>query len=233
MFGKVLNFAGELSESKFIPGDSFKQIVEGEVIVAQHKNQSPFNFAPQCAHWFSSNHLPKTRDFSDGFNRRWLFLEWTKKVDSHKVIPDLDKIILEHEREAIIAWAVLGYQRLRENGGFTLPTSHLALIDQMAIDNNSVRYFLAACPRLVVGKNRMKPGTDQTVSATELHSEYWQFCLTTSTSHRVSTNGFMKMMKELQSVFDFRERVQQTKSGHMETVYDWIVIQNGPKNAAT
>lgn len=221
LFGKVLNFAGELSESKNIPGDIFKQVIEGEEIMAQHKNGHPFQFKPLCAHWFNSNHLPKTKDYSDGFNRRWLFLEWNHRVPDDKKIPDLDKIILHHEREAIIAWAVLGYERLVRHGQFTLPASHLALADQMAMDNNSVRYFLQACPRIVVGREKV-PNAEH--SATDLHGEYWQFCLTTSTAQRVSLPSFMKMMKELQPVFNFRERLRQTKSGHPETIYEGIAL---------
>lgn len=224
MFGKVLNFAGELSESKNIPGDIFKQIIEGEEISGQHKNQQPFTFRPLCAQWFSSNHLPKTRDFSDGFNRRWLFLEWKKRVPLDKIIPDLDKIILEHEREAIVAWAVEGWHRLKEQGQYTLPTSHLALIDQMAMDNNSVRYFLQACPGLLIGKDRMIEGRPTSVSATDLHGEYWKFCLNTNTNLRVGLNNFVKMMNELQPNFRFTERiVRDEKSGHTEVWYDNVM----------
>src|SRR5690606_30888593 len=70
MFGKVVNFAGELSEDKYIPGDKFKSVVVGEAIHGQFKNCQPFEFKPVCAQWFSSNHLPRTRDTSKGFSRR-------------------------------------------------------------------------------------------------------------------------------------------------------------------
>lgn len=220
LFGKVLNFAGELSENQNIPGAAFKEIIEGTEITAQHKNQNPFEFTPTCAHWFSSNYLPKTRDSSDGFNRRWLIFEWTKRVPEHKRIPELDRIILEFETEAIVAWAIQGFERAKKNEGYTLPASHYALVEQMGQSNNSVRYFLMTSPRVVVGKLR----TDEKVSTTTLHNEYWQFCLGTGTSHRVSLGNFQKMMKELAPTMGFSEEVVTGPKGHMEIYYNGIGI---------
>lgn len=225
MFGKVMNFAGELSESKNIPGHSFKEIVVGETIQAQHKNQSPFQFKPTCAQWFSSNHLPKTKDFSDGFNRRWLFLEWAKRVPEHKRIPELAQIILEHEREAIVAWAVQGYARLKEQGSYTLPTSHLALVDQMAADNNSARAFLTRTARVVVGLEKTKDEID----AATLHGEYWQYCIAAGVSNRASLPAFIKLMKELEGTMHFKIIQRSTTNGHIEVIFQGIGYAEGVK----
>jgi putative DNA primase/helicase len=50
MAGKLINFAGEISENKYIAGDRFKEIVEGATITAQHKGQQLFRFQPTAAH---------------------------------------------------------------------------------------------------------------------------------------------------------------------------------------
>ncbi len=88
--------------------------MSGEVIEAQEKNKPMFNFRPRAAHWFASNHTPKSQDSSDGFTRRWLFLVFTKAFpkDARK-INDYDKIVVAEEREAIAAWAVHHMNRLR------------------------------------------------------------------------------------------------------------------------
>ncbi len=225
MFGKVLNFAGELSESKNIPGEIFKQIVEGEQITGQYKNQNPFQFRPTCAQVFNSNHLPKTRDSSDGFNRRWLIIEWNKRIDANKKIVDLAQIVLEYEKEAIVAWAVEGFKRLKANRDYTLPSSHLACIDQMASDNNTVRYFLLHCPRLMMGRGRLeelKSGTKTT--ATTLHGEYWSFCIGIGIAQRASLVLFQKQMKELAPVFGYEEAVETNSSGTQEICYQWLTL---------
>lgn len=221
MYGKVINFAGELSEDKRIPGDVFKQIVEGEQITGQHKNEHPFQFRPSCAHWFNSNHLPKTRDSSDGFNRRWLIIEWNKRVPQDKRVPDLAQVILEYEKEAIVAWAVEGFKRLKKNRDYTLPTSHMACIDQMANDNNSVRYFLTVSPRIQIDRSR----TDKTtVSSVALHGEYWSFCIGIGIAQRASIQVFQRMMKELAAVFGYEEEIKTNQNGSQEVIYKWISI---------
>lgn len=228
MFGKVINFAGELSENKRIPGAIFKQIVEGEQIMGQHKNQNPFQFRPMCAQFFNSNHLPKTSDSSDGFNRRWLILEWNKRVAADKKVVDLAQIILEYEKEAILAWAVEGFRRLKKNRDYTLPTSHMACVDQMASDNNSVRYFLTVSPRITIDLERTEGKTVPETTAIALHNEYWSFCLGIGTAQRVSFQVFQRMMKELQAVFGFEEQIRSNSNGHQEVIYLWLTIV-GPK----
>jgi len=222
MFGKVINFAGELSENKPIPGDIFKQIVEGEQITGQNKNETPFQFRPVCAQMFNSNHLPKTKDSSDGFNRRWLIIEWNKRVPADKRIPDLAQIILEYEKEAIVAWAVEGFKRLRKNKDYTLPTSHMACIDQMATDNNSVRYFLSVSPRITIDRTKKEAAH---TSATKLHGEYWSFCIGIGTPQRVSLQAFLRMMRELQPVFGFDEEIITNSTGAQEVIYKHINLR--------
>jgi len=212
MFGKIVNFAGELSENRPIPGDIFKRVVSGEEMTVQYKNQSPFGFSPLCAQWFNSNHLPKTRDSSEGFNRRWLILEWNKRVDPAKMITDLDAQILEYEREAIVAWAIQGYKRLVEKQGYTLPTSHLVLVDQMAADNNSVRHFLTSPGTKLVW------GPESKISLPDLHTAYWQFMIAVGASNRVNLQRFAKLMKELAGSLPFKQEIE----GLSEVVYKGV-----------
>jgi putative DNA primase/helicase len=224
LFGKVMNFAGELSESQQIPGDIFKQIVEGEQITGQYKNRDPFTFKPTCAHWFNSNHLPKTKDTSDGFNRRWLFVEWTKSVPKEKRIPDLAIKIVDAEREAIVAWAVQGFARVQAQGDYTLPTSHMALVDQMSTENNSVRYFLATSPLIIVGKTRTEGKKSRSITANDLYSEYWSFCLATGIAKRVASNTFVRMMHDLQHAYEFKVISGRTGLGAQEVFFDGITL---------
>lgn len=217
MFGKLLNFAGELSETRTIPGEIFKQVVEGESLTGQFKQQQPFQFKPLCAQWFLSNHLPKTSDSSDGFNRRWLFLEWSRPVPMAKRIPDYDRLIVEEEREAIVAWAVQGFQRLKKQGDYTLSGSHRLLTDQMATDNNSVRYFLAASPRLSFAEGKQS-------SVTDLYAEYLSFCLTTGVVRRASSSSFLKMTRELQHSFAFKMETTKGPNGGIEVSFHGVTI---------
>ena len=109
----------------------------------------------------NSNHLPKTRDSSEGFNRRWLILEFNNRIPADRRVIDLDAQILEHERDAIVAWAIQGYKRLMDNGSFTLPTSHLALVESMAADNSvpPSHYPSQVINRMCANDGRLQPRT--------------------------------------------------------------------------
>ena len=69
----------------------------------EHKGRDIFSFRPLCTHWVASNHTPKTTDSAEGFNRRWLILEFTKAVSAEKRKIDIGDIIVAEEREAISA----------------------------------------------------------------------------------------------------------------------------------
>jgi phage/plasmid-associated DNA primase len=84
---KRVNICGELSDKQKIDGKSFKEIVDGTEIVAEIKGGDMFNLKPIASQWFGSNHLPKTNDVSEGFNRRFLILSF------NHVISDFQKVI--------------------------------------------------------------------------------------------------------------------------------------------
>lgn len=152
MSDKLLNIAGELSEKKLIDGKVFKEIIDGMEITAQFKNQQLFQFEPKATHWFASNYLPKTTDSSEGFTRRLLLLWFRKPISVEKKIIGLHNQIIWNEREAIAAWAASAVPRLCEQKEPTLPASHEQLINDLAAENNSVRFFFQRCSRVLTVK---------------------------------------------------------------------------------
>ncbi|RWN60201.1 bifunctional DNA primase/polymerase [Mesorhizobium sp.] len=228
MADKLVNFAGEISEKRDISGDVFKQVIEGQEIEAQKKNQPIFRFRPKAAQWFASNHTPKTKDTSDGFNRRWLFIEFPRRISDEKKVIDIDQIILAAEREQIVAWALQAFGRLKANKDYTLPSSHMATIDDMANQNNSVRYFLSQSPRLRVGK-REHEGTSKTRTMGDLlFDEYWSFCTMAGGVQRVQRTRFHALMKELAPAFRF-EQLRETRNGGFDFVYNFVTVVGAMK----
>ena len=143
MSQSALNLCGELSEDKRIDGDFFKRIVEGGTISAQFKNRPIFEFKPKCAQWFASNYLPRTRDASFGFGRRWLFLSFNHVIPACEKKPKIGFQIAKEEREAIAAWAVQSIPELLQRGEYTLPPSSNDLMVTMLSSNCTVRNWLA------------------------------------------------------------------------------------------
>ena len=201
MAGKLFNQCGELSETQMIDGSKFKSIVEGGEMSGQHKGQNIFMFRPKCMHFFATNHLPRTRDTSAGFNRRWLFLHFTNVVKQEDKRKDLAEDILADEREAIVAWAIPAIQELQEQQEFTIPSSHKTLISEVASQNNSVRFFLTSGP--VVVQSGPDAGGLNRMSEKELYSLYYAFCRTTANAQPVQLKRFRFVMQELQGEFGF------------------------------
>lgn len=143
MTGKTLNVCGELPEEGVISGSKFKMVVAGEEITDSFKNKDNFKFRPIATHWFASNFLPRTRDTSGGFLRRWLILDFNKVVADEDRIVDFWKTLVAEEREAIAAWAVKGLARLQKQADYTQPESHKVRLAQVMRANNSVAAFLS------------------------------------------------------------------------------------------
>jgi P4 family phage/plasmid primase-like protien len=229
--GKLLNMAGELSEHQMIDSASFKQIVEGAEISAQHKNQPMFTFRPVAAHWFATNHLPRSRDSSEGFTRRFLFFTFNKKFPTERRVEDYDKVVVAEEREAIAAWAVQAMLTLKANKGrITDPRSSQELRERLENQLNSVRSFLADLQE----QNRLRLGSSQTEEATvfdTLWTEYRSYCVANGVSP-VGSKSFVQRMEHLQGVFGYRVERAKTNLGFLTTQYRFLTLVRNNKAAA-
>lgn len=192
--GKVLNYCGELSETKLIDGQKFKEIVDGSEMSVRHIYGNIFQMRSQCAHWFGSNHNPKTQDSSAGFNRRWLILTFRNVVSGKDRIPGIGLKIGAEEREGIVAWAVEALPRLKENKDYTIPACHVEEIADIARANNSVRFFIEECETI-----RIDSGTNPSsrTSESDLYREYSYFCSGEGAVKPVGRARFRSMMDEL------------------------------------
>jgi len=226
MHGKLVNFCGELSETAMIAGERFKSIVEGELMPGQFKGRDIFQFRPQCAHWFASNHLPRTRDTSAGFNRRWLFLHFTHQVADGQKIIGLAEHILAEEQEAIAAWAVPAIEDLMRNQDYTLPRSHMDLISEVAAQNNSTRHFLMSG---AVKVHAPSGNVDYSVRTSEkaLYGLYYAFCKVQANAQPVQLKRFRLIMQELQNEIGFALKIESSPTGGEEGWYYGLTVADG------
>lgn len=153
MIGKALNVCGELPEETVIGGAKFKTVVVGEEVTDSFKGKDNFPFRPIAAHWFASNFLPRSRDSSGGFVRRWLIFDFNRVIPDDEREIDYWKILVAEEREAIAAWAMQGLRRLQEQGDYTQPESHLKRLNQVLRANNSVAAFIQSSDKVHKDEN--------------------------------------------------------------------------------
>jgi phage/plasmid-associated DNA primase len=192
MVGKTLNLCGELPEEAVINGEKFKMVVSGEEVPTEFKGKDGFEFRPLAAHWFASNHLPRSRDTSGGFSRRWLIFDFNKIITDEERIVDFWKVLVAEEREAIAAWAVLGLKRLQQQKEYTLPASHVVRLNQVVRANNSVAAFLQS-------SDKVRPVADMTQKADvrSIFDHYVFYMRDVSKGWSVSYERFKQMLDEL------------------------------------
>lgn len=190
LIGRVLNVCGELSENTMISGEHFKGIICGEVQRTEFKNKDGFTFLPRAAHWFASNHLPRSRDTSDGFIRRWIIFEFTKKVSLEDRILNFAEVVISEERDAIAAWAVEGLKRLIERKEYTLPASHRRIENLVLRSNNSVAAFLQS-------SESVRPDEDAVADARRVFDLYVFYLRDVSRGLSVNYETFKTMLENL------------------------------------
>lgn len=201
----LLNVCGELQETNPIPGASFKSIIDGSVLNGQYKGRQIFSFQPRATHWFASNYLPKTKDVSEGFNRRWLVLTFDKPVDKTQKVRDIGNIIAAEEREAIAAWVIACAKELTQRGDFTLPRSHFETMRDVASENDTVFFFLTSDEGPRCSKeNDLGKKTKTSLQVNSLYEKYTAFCYATARARPVGLRRFLQRLNELGNFMGFR-----------------------------
>lgn len=195
MAGKLLNFCGELSETKNIYGDKFKNVIDGEMQTGEYKGQQVFTFKPECLQLFCSNHLPKSPDNSNGFPRRWQFFTFTEVVPDDQVNGNLAQEILDEDREGIACWAVGAVTDVLRQSGYTQPSSQIEMLEQLMEALNSVRLFLRS-REVVITKDL----NDQ-VAERELFMRYYSFCRLQANKPGYDMSKFRAAFEELSKDF--------------------------------
>ncbi len=201
--GRLLNIAGELSGTHKISGKTFKMVIEGSRMQGQLKGKQIFSYTPKAAHWFASNHLPVVDEPDSGFERRWLFFEFTEKISVQEDIKDFENIICMEEADAIMAWVVQGLVDLKAQGYYTLPASHHTVCADMMRKNDSVRSFIER----LVERNQLLHGAEKTQGTTPvdvLLFRYQVFCRSEAGARPVSLMVFIERMVERGSQMGFQ-----------------------------
>jgi P4 family phage/plasmid primase-like protien len=209
--GKLLNVAGELSEQQKINGEVFKKVTEGSMVSARRIYQPVFSFYPKAAHWFATNHLPRTADSSDGFTRRWLIFTFKRAVQKaggdFKTIPDYYQEVLYNERAAIAAWAVQGYSTFKAQGAYTLPSSHEEQVSLVANQANSVLFFLKCLRQrgqLLLGASEHEGKSSITTAIDPLYVDYRSFCIAEASVSPVDSQAFLSRLDALAADYGFQ-----------------------------
>lgn len=89
LFQKLANIAAELSKSAIREDSKFKAITGRSQLSASRKFKEKINFVNFAKQMFAANSLPKVDDLTDGFWRRWIYIQFPYKFETQEVIDQL------------------------------------------------------------------------------------------------------------------------------------------------
>lgn len=120
--GARLTLINEVGLNDVFDDQRVKELVSREHISARALYGESFDFMPSHTIFIRGNHQPVALDSGDGFWRRIGLIRFTRQFSEAERIPDLDRRILEAERNGILMWAIegcLNWQKI----GMSIPRS--------------------------------------------------------------------------------------------------------------
>lgn len=187
LHGKLANIITEIAEGAEIADAQLKSLVSGEMTTAEHKHKPPFDFSPYAKHWFGTNHLPHTRDFSDALFRRAIILSFNNKFEgANRDVHLIDK--LRAELPGILNLALAGLKRLLENNAFTECASSAEIARKWRIEADQVAQFVGdACEN----------DKGHSVTSADLYGSYRFWADGAGVRHTLNRNNFTTRLDRL------------------------------------
>ena len=119
----------------------FKAITAGDPVTASKKFADHFSFNPRCVLISACNDFVKSRDLSDGFLRRLIFILFTQKFEGEHADNTLSQK-LKGELPGIFNWVYEGYKRLIAQNHFTETEEHKQLLEEYKEVINPIISFI-------------------------------------------------------------------------------------------
>lgn len=182
LFGKLLNWAGDISNTDLKDSGRFKEFTSGtDEINAKRKFQKDLFFINYAKLSFSCNELPRVYDFTHGFWRRWIVLEFPYKFlkkREYDILEDktnvkladnelIKKLITEDELSGLLNKALKGLSRLLKNKQFSSTKSTAEIKDFWIRKSDS---FTAFC------FDNLESSEDNYISKRKIRKEFNKYC---------------------------------------------------------
>jgi len=118
--GKLFNALGDISNQKIQITSSIKDAIAEYWLTSDVKQGSQATWRNTTKHMFSCNDPPIPYDDTYAFWRRWFYIECVGKFEGETKDPNMiDKITTKDELSGLLNRAIIGIERLENEGGFT------------------------------------------------------------------------------------------------------------------
>jgi putative DNA primase/helicase len=201
---KRLVIATENETKRRIDSEMLKAITAGDPIHIERKFADVFDYTPNVKLFFLMNRPPQFNEGGFALRRRLMLLPFEKRFveepvtefEGKKDIHILDKLLVE--LPGILAWALQGWKRLRDNEfQFTMPEKVKTDIEEYFLELNPfldyVSRYLTGCP-------------DAKIAPKELYSSVLEY---------LQANGYKQIASELTTRSTAREIASTLGSAHI------------------
>ena len=142
--GARLALINEVSVNDVFDDQKLKELVSREMIGARALYKESFEFTPSHTIFLRGNHRPGAMDAGDGFWRRIALIQFKRQFAEHEKVPDLDRQILNEERDGILNWILegcLSWQKI----GLAMPAEIKRDGDRYRRDSDPIGEWLDTC----------------------------------------------------------------------------------------
>jgi putative DNA primase/helicase len=187
LYLKLANIVTEIAEGAEIADAELKSIVSGEGMTAEEKHKPPFDLQPFCTVWIGTNHMPHTRDFSDGLFRRAIVVPFNRSFNGKDADPLLAQKLAE-ELPGILNMALTAYCWVLYRGTFTEPTSCAIAKKEWRAEADQAAQFIEECGELV---------PDSRVESKEVYQYYQRWASAVGIRRVLNHQNFTKRLERL------------------------------------
>jgi putative DNA primase/helicase len=149
LFGKLVNLFADLDNRALESTTYFKTIVTGDSIDAERKNQNPFSFRPYTRLVFSANEIPRSRDRSFAYYRRWCIIPFERQFmgadDKKGLAEELSK---PENLSALLNCALSELKNVMKRQSFSEPEKIKNALNEYEKQNDPVKAFVDECCQL-------------------------------------------------------------------------------------
>lgn len=176
LVGKMANLVPDISGTKIDDLGPVKSLTGGDDIRAERKNEGAFRFSNRAKMMFGANRPPVLGEKSGAVKRRLLPIRMPYRFtdDPNDGNPDkrerselVAELTTDDELSGLLNKALEGIDRLRNNGGFSLPESEDERLERYESFSDPIKMFAQGC---------VENTTESIVTKDALYDAYVAFC---------------------------------------------------------
>ena len=170
IYNKAAAICTDMNTNGFIPRE-VKAAITGDTIECDRKYMTPIQFAPTCLWIACANEMPRTKDKTHGFYRRFIPISFPNSFEED---PTFERKMLQkcrEEQSGILYTALSAYKQAWDKGCFDLPetTKHLQVSLREASD--TIRTYIDNCIEFT-------DNVDDVLTRADVRDAYIDFCET-------------------------------------------------------